>query len=179
MEVGGIGYRVCIPLSVFQRYGGFDRSTTRIYVTQIVKEDSQLLYGFVSEADRDFFLKVIGVSGVGPTTGLLIMSSMSIEKIKGAVLSENQAAFQGIKGIGAKTAQQIILDLKPKFSKGDVGLFPSRIDPEVTGQVMGGLIALGFTKSASEKALATVLKDDLHFNDVAAIIKKCLNLLKG
>ncbi|GAB4497705.1 MAG: Holliday junction branch migration protein RuvA [Saprospiraceae bacterium] len=178
LEVNGIGFHVNIPLSTYTAIEGQERAT--IYTHLIVKEDAHTLYGFATQTERAMFIQLIGVTGVGATTAQLILSSMSVDEVRAAVIGEQAHVLQRVKGIGAKTAKQIILDLKNKLTKeapdGLPVLLPS-FDNALREEALSALIALGFNRIAVQKALNQVLKESPNVGKVEDLIKLALKAL--
>jgi len=178
LEVNGIGFHVNIPLSTYTAIEGQERAT--IYTHLIVKEDSHTLYGFATQTERNMFVLLIGVTGVGATTAQLILSAMSVDEVRAAIIGEQAHILQRVKGIGAKTAKQIILDLKNKLTKdasdGSPVLLPS-VDNAVREEALSALISLGFNRIAVQKALNQVLKDSPSVGRVEDLIKLALKAL--
>ena len=115
IDCGGVGYQVSISLNTFSAIGSDE--AVRIYTKMIVREDAQLLYGFADTTEREMFNHLISVSGIGPNTAMIMLSSLVPQEIAQAIQSEDVATIQSIKGIGAKTAQRVIIDLKDKMLK--------------------------------------------------------------
>lgn len=179
VEAGGVGYHVNVPLSTYTAIHGQERAT--IYTHLIVREDAHTLYGFATQVERSLFVQLIGVTGVGATTAQLILSSMSVDEVRAAVIGEQAHVLQRVKGIGAKTAKQIILDLKSKLSKEapDAGavLLPTLADSQAREEALSALIALGFQRIAVQKALNVVLKESPNLTRVEDLIKAALKAL--
>ena len=176
VEAGGVGYHVNIPLSTFTAIGGQERAT--IYTHLIVREDAHTLYGFATQVERSLFVQLIGVTGVGATTAQLIMSSMTVDEVRAAVIGEQAHVLQRVKGIGAKTAKQIILDLKSRLSKEapDAGsLQLSALDSQAREEALSALVALGFQRIAVQKALNAVMKESPNLSRVEDWITAALN----
>lgn len=178
LEVNGIGFHVNIPLSTYTAIEGKERTT--IYTHLIVKEDSHTLFGFATQTERYMFVQLIGVTGVGATTAQLILSSMTVDEVRAAVIGEQAHVLQRVKGIGAKTAKQIILDLKSKLTKeapdGMAVLLPA-VDNAIREEALSALIALGFNRIAVQKALNQVMKDNASAGKVEDLIKAALKAL--
>ena len=178
LEVNGIGFHVNIPLSTYTAIEGQERTT--IYTHLIVKEDSHTLFGFATQTERYMFVQLIGVTGVGATTAQLILSSMTVDEVRAAVIGEQAHVLQRVKGIGAKTAKQIILDLKSKLTKeapdGMAVLLPA-VDNAIREEALSALIALGFNRIAVQKALNQVMKDNASAGKVEELIKAALKAL--
>ena len=178
VDVQGVGYHVNIPLSTFTAIEGQDKAT--IYTHLIVREDAHTLYGFATQTERNMFIQLIGVTGVGATTAQLILSSMTVDEVRAAVIGEQAHILQKVKGIGAKSAKQIILDLKSKLSKespdGPV-LLPNMVDSLVREEALSALLALGFNRIAVQKALNSVAAANPGALKVEDLIKLALKAL--
>ncbi len=178
LEVNGIGFHVNIPLSTYTALQGQERAT--VYTHLIVKEDSHTLYGFATQVERGMFVQLIGVTGVGATTAQLILSSMTVDEVRAAVIGEQAHVLQKVKGIGAKTAKQIILDLKSKLTKeapDAPSLLPSLVDNTVREEALSALMSLGFNRIAVQKALNAVIRDNSNVVKVEDLIKLALKAL--
>jgi Holliday junction DNA helicase RuvA len=178
VEAAGVGYHVNIPLSTFTAIQGQERAT--IYTHLIVKEDSHTLFGFATQVERNMFIQLIGVTGVGATTAQLILSSMTVDEVRSAVIAEQVHILQQVKGIGAKTAKQIILDLKNKLTKEAPDaptLLPSLVDSLVREEALSALMALGFNRIAVQKALNAVMRDNPNATKVEDLVKLALKAL--
>lgn len=179
VDVGGVGYHVNIPVSTYSAIEG--REETIIYTHLLVREDAHTLYGFATQTERSFFIQLIGVTGVGATTAQLLLSSMSVDEIRAAILGEQAHVLQKVKGIGAKTAKQIILDLKDKLSKDggptDMAVLLPAADNTVREEALSALLALGFSRIAVQKALNAVLKEHPVVGRVEDLIKLTLKAL--
>lgn len=178
LEVNGIGFHVNIPLSTYTAIEGQERAI--IYTHLLVREDAHTLYGFATQTERNMFVQLIGVTGVGATTAQLILSSMTVDEVRAAIIGEQAHVLQRVKGIGAKTAKQIILDLKSKLTKdaseGLPVLLPT-LDNAMREEALSALIALGFNRIAVQKALNQVLKDNPSVGRVEDLIKLALKAL--
>ena len=173
IDCGGVGYSVRISLNTFSEIG--DKENVRIYTKFIVREDAQLLYGFANTIERDMFVHLISVSGIGPNTAMIMLSSMVPEEIASAIQNDDVSTIQSIKGIGAKTAQRVIVDLKDKmlkiaFSSENMfsGNNTNRFD------ALTALISLGFVKKAAEKAIDKISTGE---ESVEQLIKAALKIL--
>jgi Holliday junction DNA helicase RuvA len=161
IDVGGIGYEVKISLQTYSKIK--DEEQIRLLTYLQIKEDSHTLYGFKEEEEKRLFLLLISINGVGAGTGLMILSSLSTIEIEHALLSGDVATIQHVKGIGAKTAQRIILELKDKvgkssseFNASSVGFLKS--NNKIREEALQALITLGFTKAVAEKNISAILK---------------------
>lgn len=162
IEVGGIGYHVKISLQTYSKIKDEEHLMLLTYLH--IKEDAHTLYGFKEENEKRLFLHLISISGVGPNTGLMILSSLSSEELEGAIVQEDFRTIQNVKGVGAKTAQRIVLELKDKVRKDtllehvqtSVGFVQS--GNKIKEEALQALITLGFPKANAEKNIAAVLK---------------------
>jgi Holliday junction DNA helicase RuvA len=161
LDVGGIGYHVNISLQTYSKIR--DEEQLRLLTFLHIKEDAHTLYGFKEAHEKRLFLLLISINGVGPNTGLMILSSLSSEEIEQAILSGDVATIQGVKGIGTKTAQRIILELKDKVGKSTSGETAAPLGflqggNKIREEALQALITLGFPKAVAEKNLSLVLK---------------------
>jgi holliday junction DNA helicase RuvA len=177
LEVQGVGFHVNIPLSTYTAVQGLDKTT--LYTHLSIREDAHTLYGFATQAERNLFVQLIGVSGVGPTTAQLLLSAMTVDEIRAAVIGEQAHVLQRAKGIGPKAAKQIILDLKDKLTKespdGPV-LLPTA-DSGMRDEALNALLALGFNRIAVQKALNQLLRDQPNLSKVEDLLKAALKML--
>lgn len=176
VEAGGIGYEVRISLNTYEALK--DIAQTKLLTHLHIKEDAHTLYGFTNAAERKLFLDLIGISGVGPSTGMVILSSMPPEDIKSAIVNGDVATLQRIKGIGAKTAQRIILELRDRLAKeSDEVLTSDYVGQDAntaTKEALSALITLGINKAAAEKSIAAIVKKHGRQVTVEEIIKLAL-----
>ncbi len=160
VECHGIGYKILISLQTFESSNGKEDLT--IYIHHYIREDEELYYGFATKDEREMFRLLIGVSGVGAATARMMLSSLSTEEIRNAILSEDINKIKSIKGIGVKSAQRLILELKDKVVKGEgtdtSALFQNTSNPAVE-EATTALVMLGFSKPNVNKAVAAVLKE--------------------
>ena len=167
VQAGHLGYYIHISVFTYSQVG--QQTSGRIYLHYVVREDAQIFYGFGGREEREIFRMLISVSGVGANTARLIHSSLSPDEITHAILSGNVSVLQGIKGIGAKSAQRIIVDLKDKVGKGAgiEELFTSK-DNTSREEALSALVALGFPKKTVEKILTRILSEqpDLSSEEV-------------
>ncbi|MCB9224654.1 MAG: Holliday junction branch migration protein RuvA [Crocinitomicaceae bacterium] len=173
VECGGVGYFVRISLNTFSKLSNDEN--IRIHTYLQVREDAHNLYGFYSTAEREMFNHLISVSGIGANTAILMLSAMTSDEIASAIIQGDVATIQGIKGIGAKTAQRVIIDLKDKVVKGDFAsenIFTQNNTNQ--NDALNALLALGFEKKRAEKAVLKVISEDLT---VEEIIKEALKVL--
>ena len=177
IDVQGVGYAVHISLQTYSTLpGGGDR--VKLFIHHLFREDAQILYGFASADEKSLFLDLIGVSGVGPNTALGMLSAMQPGDLRLAILGENVRAVQAIKGIGAKTAQRIILELRDKMKKsGVISGGPTYRQQEAANPVreesLAALVALGFPKVTAEKSVDDAIKENPALS-VEDVIRRAL-----
>ena len=175
LDVGGVGYMINISLTTYSKIK--EKEDLKIFTHFVVREDAQLLFGFADENERLLFGHLITVSGVGANTARLILSSLTTEEAYDAIVQSKANVLQGVKGIGGKTAQRIIIDLKDKLIKSGIEL--EKIDEThntIREEALSGLQILGFNKLSAEKAVEKVLKAD-KVVDVEGLIKEALKML--
>ncbi len=171
----GIGYLINISLNTFEKIK--DQEAVKLFVHFVVREDAQILYGFADNQERTLFRALITVSGVGANTARLVLSSLSTDEAYNAISSGDAAVLQSVKGIGAKTAQRIVVDLKDKLIK--QGFIPDKVGifhNTMKNEALSGLVILGINKTAASKVLDKVLKQS-SFNSVEMLIKEALKSL--
>ena len=176
IDVNGVGYAVHISIQTYATLpGGGDR--VKLFIHHLFREDAQILYGFAIADEKSLFLDLIGVSGVGPNTALGMLSAMQPGDLRLAILGENVRAVQAIKGIGAKTAQRIILELRDKMKKsGVIASGPTYRQSEsnpIREESLAALVALGFPKPTAEKSVDDVLKAEPNLS-VEDVIRRAL-----
>ncbi|MCD4680779.1 MAG: Holliday junction branch migration protein RuvA [Bacteroidales bacterium] len=176
IETGGIGYMINISLNTFSHIK--DKEICRILTHFVVREDAMTLYGFAREEERELFRHLISVSGVGANTARMILSSLTSKEIIEAITTNNVSVLQSVKGIGAKSAQRIIVDLKDKLSKDKniTEIFETSYNT-LKEEALSGLLILGFTKNAAVKALDKILKTKSSPFTVEQLIKDALKIL--
>ncbi len=175
VDVSGIGYMVNISLTTYSKIK--DQESLKLYIHFAVREDAHVLYGFAEINERLLFGHLITVSGVGANTARLILSSLTTQEAYDAIVQSKANVLQAVKGIGGKTAQRIIIDLKDKLIKSGIEL--EKIDEThntIREEALSGLLILGFNKLSSEKALDKVLKAG-NVVDVEGLIKEALKML--
>lgn len=175
VEAGGIGYHVNISLNTYARIEKLEN--IKILTHLLVREDSHTLYGFSDDAERAMFLHLISVSGVGPTTAQIVLSSLTTDELRSAIIGENVALFQKVKGIGPKTAKRIILDLKDKMLKDGGETMLTLLTPQdntMREEALSALSALGFNRIAVQKTLNQLLRDHPGVGTVEELIKLAL-----
>ncbi|RYF25709.1 MAG: Holliday junction branch migration protein RuvA [Flavobacteriales bacterium] len=176
VEAGGVGYHINISLNTYSALGSAERY--KIYTWLHVKEDAHTLYGFSDEGERKLFLHLISVSGIGPTTCRMMLSSITPAEIQQAIVNADVALIQKIKGIGAKSAQRIVLELQDKLKKDGIeSLISMPTHNTIKDEALSALIMLGFGKQVAEKALENVIKKADSELTVEQMIKQALKNL--
>jgi holliday junction DNA helicase RuvA len=173
IECNGVGYEVKISLHTYSAIG--DREAVKVFTRLIVREDAHILYGFYTKEEREMFTQLISVSGIGPNTAMIMLSSLVPEEIAHAIISEDIKTIQSIKGIGAKTAQRVVIDLKDKVLKMNFST-ENLIGVSNTNRLdaLTALVSLGFDKKSAEKAIEKVSTAD---DTVEYLIKEALRIL--
>lgn len=176
LETGGIGYWINISLNTYASIE--DQENCKLLTYLHIKEDGHTLFGFYSEAEKQLFLDLISISGVGPNTGLMVLSSLSPSEVQKAIINEDVKTIQGIKGIGAKTAQRIILELKDKMKKSQTiektaDMLPS-LNNTLKDEALSALITLGINRTTAEKSVDFILKNSGDNITLEELIKRAL-----
>ncbi len=175
VDCGGIGYFLNISLNTYSRLQ--QEKTVRLYVYEAIREDAYVLYGFFARQERELFEMLISVSGVGPNTARMILSSFSADDLQTVIATENVNMLKAVKGIGAKTAQRIIVDLKDKIKQGANPLIVQlESRSETYDEAVAALVMLGFPQQAVQKVVGKLLKDS-PMDKVEDVIKKALKML--
>lgn len=178
IECAGIGYELNISLTTYSAFSG--KPTGKIYVYEVIREDAHLLFGFAQKAERELFLLLTSVSGVGPNTARMILSSLPPAELIQVIANKNETALTSVKGIGQKTAQRILVDLKNKVKAGDsiasAGAPVTSGNGAVAQEAVAALVMLGFQKAASQKAVSSILKSSPMLA-VEQVIKSALRML--
>lgn len=175
IETGGIAYFVNISLNTHSQFKENEKAI--VYLHQIVRDDAHILYGFADKTEREIFRLLITVSGIGANTGRMILSSLTAEELKSAIETGNVNALKSVKGIGLKTAQRVIIDLKDKIGKTYAGAeIVSSQDNRNRNEALSALVMLGFNKSAIEKALDKIIEKNNN-QSVEDLIKLALKKL--
>ncbi|MDR1096976.1 MAG: Holliday junction branch migration protein RuvA [Tannerella sp.] len=178
MECSGIGYALNISLTTFSAFNGLREG--KIYVYEVIREDAHLLFGFATREERELFLLLTSVSGVGPNTARMILSSLSPSDLIHVIASGDDVSLTAVKGIGSKTAQRIVVDLrnkvKPVESMGGKEKLLSGDRSETAEGAVAALVMLGFQKTASQKAVTSILKKSPSVT-VEQVIKDALKIL--
>ncbi len=175
----GIGYMMNITLSTYDVLARASRDEMQqLYAHEVIREDAHTLYGFASKQEREAFLLLISVSGVGPNTARMVLSSMNVDEFSQAISTGNVAMFKSVKGVGGKTAQRIIVDLKDKIKPtGDTLLVEKgQVHSEIFDEALAALVMLGFSQQASNKALKSLFAANPSLS-VESAIKQALKMM--
>jgi Holliday junction DNA helicase RuvA len=175
IDVGGVGYQVSISLHTFSEIK--DKEDLKLLTYFHVREDSQVLFGFATAAEKQMFQYLISVNGVGPSTALVVLSFLPPDELRAAIIREDAAALQAVKGIGGKTAQRLILELRDKVKKdGSDQAFgiPGFVGNTVRNEALSALITLGIAKPVAEKSIDSVLKKSGNTFSLEELIKQAL-----
>ena len=182
VEAGGVGYALNISLLTYSAIQG--KKEVKLYVYEAIREDAHLLYGFLNKKERELFELLISVSGVGVTTARVILSSLSASELCNCISTGNERQLKGVKGIGLKTAQRIILDLRDKIVALGIaeeipvgGSLQPPVNNEVRDEAVGALTMLGFAPAPSQKVVVELLREHPDAR-VEEIVKMALKLIK-
>ena len=191
IEAAGVGYAINIALPTYSELVGKEGQESRLYITEIIREDAHELFGFFTKGERELFLMLMTVSGIGANTARMIMSAYSAAEIRQIIATGNARALSQVKGLGPKTAQRIIVDLKDKVLKIDLGNGAkgerleamellreeaSIVDSAVKQEAISALVMLGFAAAASGKVVDKILKAAPE-SSVEQVIKQALKML--
>lgn len=174
---GGVGYFIHISLNTFSQLK--DEQQVTLLTHYVVKEDAHVLYGFCEETERALFRLLISVNGIGPNTACVILSALPPQELVNAISAQDVRLIQSVKGIGSKTAQRVIIELKDKIAKGAFEVsdnFSTNYNNNKI-EALSALVALGFAKNSAEKVLDKIIKAEGSSLTVEDLIKKALKLL--
>ena len=175
IDCGGVGYYVNISLNTYTAIQNLREA--KLFVYEAIREDAYTLFGFRDKQEREMFELLISVSGVGPNTARMILSSLTVDDLMSVIASGNSGMLKSVKGIGAKTAQRIIVDLKDKVrGVGDAAAVAEQGSGEAYDEAVAALIMLGFTRAAVQKTVGKLLREQPTLK-VEEIIKMALKLL--
>ena len=182
VEAGGVGYAMNISLNTYSAIQG--RKAVKLYAFEAIREDAHVLYGFVSKKERELFQLLITVSGIGPNTARMVLSSMSPSELCNSISTGNEKLIKGIKGIGLKTAQRIIVDLRDKIVTLGIaeeipagGSIQSPVNNQVKDEAVSALTMLGFSPAPSQKVVVSILQERPDA-PVEEVIKLALKQIK-
>ena len=175
IECNGIGYFIYISLQTYSQIP--DRENILLQTHLVIREDANILYGFYSKLERELFKLLISVSGVGPSIAITMLSSMTTEQIQHAIASQDVALIKSVKGIGEKTAQRVIVDLRDKIQKTfNISNDLLTTDNTIKNETLIALEVLGFSRKISEKTVLTLLKENPDIS-LEELIKQALKKL--
>jgi Holliday junction DNA helicase RuvA len=182
VEASGIGYGLNISLNTFSAIQG--KKEVKLYVYEAIREDAHSLFGFVNKKEREMFLLLISVSGVGANTARMILSSLSISELCNAISTNNERLIKGIKGIGLKTAQRIIVDLRDKIVALGIaeeipvgGQVSAPVNSQVKDEAVSALTMLGFAPAPSQKVVIAIMQEQPNA-PVELVVKQALKMIK-
>jgi Holliday junction DNA helicase RuvA len=175
IEAGGVGYFINISLNTYSKVNG--QKEAHVLIHQVVREDAHILYGFAEQRERELFRNLISVNGVGANTAIMMLSSLNPDELTAAVTSGNADVLKAVKGIGAKTAQRIIIDLKDKFGKmPEPGQILISADNTTKKESLSALVMLGFSKKDADKVVSKIIREEPDAT-VESVIKRALKRL--
>lgn len=176
IDVGGVGYHVHISLQTFADVK--DQENILLFTHLAIREDAHVLFGFSHESEKKLFQQLISVNGIGPSTAIVMLSYMNSNELKTAIVQENTAALQSIKGIGGKTAQRVIIDLKDKLKKESweesQPTLSSAPHNTIRKEALSALLTLGLPKAVAEKSVDSVLKKSGNTITLEDLVKQAL-----
>lgn len=166
LECSGIGYNILISLQTYDRLNG--KSDAQVFIHHYLREDEEQFYGFADRDERELFRMLISVSGVGLATARMMLSSLTCNEIRTAIISDDVNKIKSVKGIGLKTAQRLTLELRDKVSKGEgsysPSVLPGLVDNSVVNEATSALVMLGFTKPNVSKVLSVLVKENPNYS---------------
>ena len=170
VETGGIAYRLIIPLNTYTHLPTLD-SPIRLFLSQVVREDAHMLYGFISKEDRDLFEVLIGLTGIGPKTAVAIIGHMEMEALQRAIAAADIRILSKIPGIGKKTAERLVIEMRDKFKlKGKI----DPLSPCLTTDAIHALMNLGYNPLDAQKAVQAAISEKKEENDLGSLITTAL-----
>lgn len=176
IDVNGVGYHLHISLQTFSEIK--EQENIMLHTHLSIREDAHVLYGFSSTAEKKLFQQLTSVSGVGPSTAIVMLSYMNTSELKTAIVKEDAASLQSIKGIGGKTAQRVIIELRDKLKKDtweeSVPAFSTSSHNTIRNEALSALLTLGLPKAAAEKSVDTVLKKSGNTITLEDLVKQAL-----
>jgi holliday junction DNA helicase RuvA len=174
VDVNGVGYSVNISLQTFAAIK--DQESIQLHTHLSIREDAHVLFGFSTESEKKMFLHLISVNGVGPSTAIVMLSYMEVDELKSAIVREDVTTLQKVKGIGGKTAQRLIIELKDKLKKDvseDTATSPS-LHNTIKQQALSALVTLGIPKPTAEKSVDAILKKSGNSLTLEDLVKQAL-----
>lgn len=174
VDVQGVGYAIAIALSTYGRLPKTGQEVT-LYVAHIVREDAQLLYGFLTLQERDFFYALTNVSGIGPKTAMTLLGHVEVNDLQMAILAGNNALLSKVPGIGKKTAERLVIELRDKVEKGPI--HPIAGEKGVVADAISALVNLGYHPAAAQKAVQQAIGEE-STPDLSRLIAQALRWIK-
>jgi holliday junction DNA helicase RuvA len=175
LESGGIGYFINISVNTFSKLDG--KTEFKLLIHEVIREDAHQLFGFADNVEREIFRQLISVSGIGASTARMMLSSLSPDEIEKAIMDSNVNLLKSVKGIGLKTAQRVIVDLKDKVGKqSSAGEIFALADNTTRDEALSALVMLGFARSAVLKVLDKIIREEKNLT-VEDLIKRALKNL--
>jgi Holliday junction DNA helicase RuvA len=177
METGNLGYIANISLNTYSALNGLKEC--KLYLYEAIREDAHQLFGFIDKRERELFLLLISVSGIGANTARMILSSLAVYELESIISMGNASALKTVKGIGSKTAERIIIDLKDKVKPSEIPqtkISTVPVNSETAKEAVSALVMLGFNQPASQKTVSKIVKDNPAIS-VEQIIKNALKML--
>lgn len=176
IDVQGIGYEVNISLNTYSHIQSLNEG--RLYTHLQIKEDAHTLYGFFDAREKEMFIHLISVSGVGASTARMMLSSMKPEEIINAIVMNNAKLLESVKGIGRKTAERLVLELKDKVSRGGTATTIDHPNSNSLGQdALNALVALGISRQVADNAIRKIVQSEPSITELEVLIKKALKAI--
>lgn len=177
IDVQGVGYEVNISLNTYSSIQ--DKQSGKIYVWLQVKEDAHVLYGFAELAEKEIFLQLVSVSGVGAATARMMLSYLRPDEVINSIATGNVKQLESVKGIGKKTAERLVLELKDKVGKRsiDAGGFVSKVENDFSADAVNALLALGISKNLADNAVKKIIQQEPAIDKLEDLIKKALKAI--
>jgi len=176
VDVNGVGYEVLISLNTYSKIQNLDKGI--LHTCLLIREDAHILVGFFEQAEKEMFLHLVSVSGIGATTARIMLSYMKPEELAKAILMNDTRTLESIKGIGKKTAERMVLELKDKLAKQPIGLNISTLKHNTLHtDALNALMALGIARNTADQAIQRVLQSEPAITSIEEVIKKALKTL--
>jgi Holliday junction DNA helicase RuvA len=176
VDVNGVGYEVLISLNTYSKIQHLDKGI--LHTCLLIREDAHILVGFFEAAEKEMFLHLISVSGIGATTARIMLSHMKPDELAKAIVMSDTRTLESLKGIGKKTAERMVLELKDKLAKQPIGLNISALkNNTLHTDALNALMALGIARNTADQAIQRVIQSDPAINSIEEVIKKALKTL--
>jgi len=176
VDVNGVGYEVQISLNTYSKIQSLEKGT--LYTCLLIREDAHILYGFFEPAEKEMFQHLVSVSGIGATTARMLLSYMKPAELIKAIVGGDIKALESVKGIGKKTAERMVIELRDKFSKlgPETNIFPLK-DNTLHTDALNALVALGIARNTADQSIKRVLQSEPSLTSIEDVIKKALKML--